>query len=757
MERQVDDFFLKKALYIYFLFVVTTYYAQQSSADSSIVIIEPLHALNSGKSEYAPFFWRNKLYFISNRNNHFALYLSDKISRNGVSGVFQPEKEPGTYAIPQHLAHKINSKYNEGPFCFVEKGIYITCNQYNRSFSGKGQPLEIRFSSFDAEKGFTEAKRISIDLPDSVSFGHPAIMGDSLMVFVAKMQGEKGNTDLYYSFRKDKRWQRPVPVTTINSSADEMFPFYSNGYLYFSSNREGGYGKLDIYKSKVNGVDFGIPELMKSPINSTADDFGMWIDPGHRWGYFTSNRSNTEDDLYWVSFDPPIFENCKIFEKPNYCFLFYEESGIESKDTLGMYYEWSFGDGVKARGLEVKHCFPGPGKYKVELNIVDKSSGAVFYNQVSYDFFIEGDKVVYFDIPDTVQVEKPVIFAPQLYSRNKGQARYSYHWSFGDHNNSNKTITPHIYKDPGHYTIKLSVFESKGDSVFRTCVEKNIHVSAPGEPVHNNQAFTTKKNEKLSAQDKNLIRNASAGSSSDSILVAPLEAGKGKTPTWKYDPLYRINEEDTTYNYKVHLGISPNMLSPNDTVFKGLSPISYNKINDLYHYSFGNVHKLAESKPLYNQARSKGFENAIVVAFKGDSMIFGSNMENIFKLIGDSIKLPNRSDTVKNISFMVFFSNGKHVLSDEAKRQLDRILDQSRNRFIKTVRITGHTDDSGSLEINDKISLQRAMNVAEYFIKKGMDKSLIQTTYKGSKQPLLPGNDDKNRDYNRRVEIEIYF
>ncbi len=741
---------MRKRLYILLLLLVkTASYAQHNDADAGITVIEPLHALNSGQSEYAPFFWKNKLYFISNRNNHFALYLSERTSRNAVSSVFQPEKEPGTYTIPQHLAHKINSKYNEGPFCFVENGIYITCNQYNRSFSGN-PPLEIRYSVFDNQKGFTEARRISIDLPDSVPFGHPAVINDSLMVFSAKIYDGKGKTDLYYSIRKNKRWQRPVNISSINSSSDELFSNYNNGYLYFSSNRPGGYGGLDIYRTKVSGLQFSTPELMKNPINSPFDDFGLWIDPTLRWGYFTSNRSNTEDDIYWFSFAPPLFEDCKPFVKPNYCFLFYEESGIESKDTLGMYYEWSFGDGEKSRGLEVRHCFPGPGKYKVELNIVDKSSGAVFYNQVSYDFLIEGGRVLSFELPDTIVAQKPVIFKPQLYSPNKVSGKVSFHWYFGDRNNSNKAFTSHAYEEAGKYTVKLSAFETKGDSVIKACVEKPLIVMSSADYA------LLAKNHVNPIRDKNPLIKKNNSGSSDTIIPALANARTEQTPNWKYDHLYKINEEDTSYSYKVHLGISPNMISPNDTTFRGLSPISYNKINDLYHYSFGNAHNLAESKPLYNEARKKGFENAIVVAFKGDSLIFGSNMNNIFKLIGDSIKLTNGMDTTKNISLIIFFGNGKCTLSDEARKHLDKLLQQIKNKYVKNIQVTGHTDESGSAELNDKISLQRALSVTDYFINKGIGKSVIKTSYKGNKQPLFPGNEAKS-DYNRRVEIEIFF
>ncbi|MBK6522561.1 MAG: PKD domain-containing protein [Sphingobacteriaceae bacterium] len=51
---------------------------------------------------------------------------------------------------------------------------------------------------------------------------------------------------------------------------------------------------------------------------------------------------------------------------------------MDTKDTTAMDYEWRFGDGATKRGLEVKHCYQTPGKFLVELNVVDKTTGTVF-------------------------------------------------------------------------------------------------------------------------------------------------------------------------------------------------------------------------------------------------------------------------------------------------------------------------------------------------------------------------------------------
>jgi outer membrane protein OmpA-like peptidoglycan-associated protein len=71
------------------------------------------------------------------------------------------------------------------------------------------------------------------------------------------------------------------------------------------------------------------------------------------------------------------------------------------------------------------------------------------------------------------------------------------------------------------------------------------------------------------------------------------------------------------------------------------------------------------------------------------------------------------------------------------------------------VLIQGHTDDIGSDQINNKLSLKRYQSVNNYFILKGIDPKRVKTIGFGKTNPLEAGKDDISRSKNRRVEIEI--
>lgn len=71
------------------------------------------------------------------------------------------------------------------------------------------------------------------------------------------------------------------------------------------------------------------------------------------------------------------------------------------------------------------------------------------------------------------------------------------------------------------------------------------------------------------------------------------------------------------------------------------------------------------------------------------------------------------------------------------------------------IRIAGHTDDVGSDEANQKLSLERAMSVRNELIKLGIDAGRIQTVGLGESKPIAPNDTDENRKRNRRTEFEI--
>lgn len=67
--------------------------------------------------------------------------------------------------------------------------------------------------------------------------------------------------------------------------------------------------------------------------------------------------------------------------------------------------------------------------------------------------------------------------------------------------------------------------------------------------------------------------------------------------------------------------------------------------------------------------------------------------------------------------------------------------------------VIGHTDSTGSVVTNKRLSLDRANSVANILIQQGVVHSRIATFGKGSEQPITSNSTESGRAQNRRVEI----
>ena len=115
------------------------------------------------------------------------------------------------------------------------------------------------------------------------------------------------------------------------------------------------------------------------------------------------------------------------------------------------------------------------------------------------------------------------------------------------------------------------------------------------------------------------------------------------------------------------------------------------------------------------------------------------------------------NDSVINDSTIIFFVNFQaddYEISPEAPK-IKRILDTINIHDVDQIQITGYADSDGSIEYNEKLSLRRAREVANYLISYGIPASKITVGGKGELFPQKSNNTDDGKRQNRRVEIVI--
>jgi outer membrane protein OmpA-like peptidoglycan-associated protein len=139
----------------------------------------------------------------------------------------------------------------------------------------------------------------------------PAFSKDGrTLYFSSTRRGTIGGTDLFVATKNRRgNWSNVRNLgPKINTAGNEMFPFQAtDGSLYFSSNGHPGLGGLDILVAKREGGEM-IIENIGAPINSSSDDFGMFLYTPDK-GFFTSNREGGrgDDDIYtFINNDPDL-------------------------------------------------------------------------------------------------------------------------------------------------------------------------------------------------------------------------------------------------------------------------------------------------------------------------------------------------------------------------------------------------------------------------------------------------------------------
>lgn len=101
------------------------------------------------------------------------------------------------------------------------------------------------------------------------------------------------------------------------------------------------------------------------------------------------------------------------------------------------------------------------------------------------------------------------------------------------------------------------------------------------------------------------------------------------------------------------------------------------------------------------------------------------------------------------------FAFDKSTLHPEDKEVLSRIAGILSTLRGYQIYVYGYTDDIGTREYNLELSDRRAKAVYDYLVQNGLDPSIMSTKGFGEADPLVPGNSEKARAVNRRVEIGI--
>ncbi len=123
------------------------------------------------------------------------------------------------------------------------------------------------------------------------------------------------------------------------------------------------------------------------------------------------------------------------------------------------------------------------------------------------------------------------------------------------------------------------------------------------------------------------------------------------------------------------------------------------------------------------------------------------------KLVSQEKELPKI--TLMTLTGEVNFAVGKANLRPLAMNTLNKLVKVLYDNPDTRWRIQGHTDNTGSYNLNMKLSLERAWAVADYLISQGINSSRLDVEGLGPDFPIASNSTKSGRELNRRVSIEF--
>ncbi len=270
--------------------------------------------VNSEYSDYGGTLLGNQLVYTSARqtdkqsNNQIHEWTNESFTSLFATNI----NEDGTFSEPVLFSKELDSRVNDATAVFTKDGKTMYFTRNNSKQSGKKRYNKDQSSLLKLYKAtLSESGKWEnlVELPfnsDDFNTAHPALSPDEKwLYFASDRKGTRGESDIFRVgiYENGEFGKLENLGDKINTSGRETFPFISkDNLLFFSSDGHPGLGGLDVFVAKIN-VDgtFGAVTNMGTPINSSFDDFGFYINAKNSKGFVSSNRVNGVDDIYFFS------------------------------------------------------------------------------------------------------------------------------------------------------------------------------------------------------------------------------------------------------------------------------------------------------------------------------------------------------------------------------------------------------------------------------------------------------------------------
>ncbi len=737
--------------------------------------VKNIEKINSSKSEFSPFIINNKLMFVAERESfNFVDYTVNDYNGEPYLNMYVTEIKGVQADKSKSLSKKINTDYHDGPACLSSDGktLYFTRVEYKKK-KDFVNTAKI-YVAVGEDRTWGNIKPFEFN-SDNYSIAHPSISHDnSKLFFTSDMPGGLGGKDIWMCVKTGETWGKPVNLgPDINTSGDEMFPsIRKDGILYFSSNGLPGFGGLDIYTARPVDNKWLLNRNEGMNLNSNLDDFGITF-LNDSIGYFSSNREGGKgkDDIYWYQFTNKAMTlsgTVLLTENPldpasKVKVVLMDENGVaidSTKTDSEGNFEFKNLDAEKTYMASIDETnpqFTGKARYY----LADKK-GTI--HRVTNT--VNGDKFVFknlpFDpngLPDMYTDDNLTLAGNLLYGENPSKAikntRLKLVNDFGDvieETTTNEFGAFAFRNIPADQNYMISIVESDISLPPNTKVTltnksgKELKTFYTGKDKFNFKILSSEKNllEEMNAEDANLVmdvygymydQNKKPIANAKLKIKEDITGGEVKevSSSEKGKFNFRNLKGDKNYLFEV---------DENDPNFKGVTRIY-----------------IADSKGrIYKVLDKNGAGKFIFKLLDADKAAMGEFVVDDPWLA--VLEMKNKEKAELTIVENIYYAFGDFKFDDAGQKVMDKIITVLNTNPKLVIEVSSHTDSRSSDAFNLTLSKKRADFVVSYMVAKGINKTRLKAIGYGETKLLnkcannIECTDDEHK-INRRTEFKI--
>jgi outer membrane protein OmpA-like peptidoglycan-associated protein/tetratricopeptide (TPR) repeat protein len=229
------------------------------------------------------------------------IIITRKEPRKATTTANTPEEEDfyiatkdnnGNWTMAQRVDEPLNSNDNEGAQCISQDGRFIVFTICGEGGMGS---CDLYWSKKVGNR-WSKPRNLGAAVNSRYWDSQPSFSIDGkTLYFTSNRPGGKGGKDIWKTTLKaNGQWGKAVNMgDSINTPQDETCPFihYDDQTLYFASNGHIGMGGFDIfYSRKLNDTTWSMPTNIGYPINTSGEEMNLIVGAGGKMAIFSSDK-----------------------------------------------------------------------------------------------------------------------------------------------------------------------------------------------------------------------------------------------------------------------------------------------------------------------------------------------------------------------------------------------------------------------------------------------------------------------------------